>query len=441
LGIPLRGLRVAVTTPPPTWFGGIDYAFALDMAVELRNLGATVMEVSIDGFLSRDTFYIDYILKELRSFRPDVAMGLPNSGYLLLCCTGEAQNVFRDILQIPAILIWDHGALQVANLLEHIPRKAVVPGTNHLERMRTLLDHPLFVHYSPDRGHTAAMVRFGILPAGQVLSFTHFAFPAYTSPLLRKPRGMRQPCSRVAFAGNLYLEGAANTRYRENAVLAGMESRVLEARKKDITKSFWDLFTAQIAACDRPTRDKLGLNPDSPFFWKFLSDEIGLVGNTAARLDMLTGLRASCDFYGNFMEPQAAPELQKRYGLRVHGSLDCLTGLPWLYRHSDLIVDVVNAGYISGVSPKTPSCLACGGMMLVDYKEDFRGHIGDIADHIMYRSLDQLNAMVDAYLSNPEKRQAISREIQARVLRELTFAAFCVRALVAEPAWRQPVAR
>lgn len=434
-GFSLNGLRVAVTIPPCGWFGGVDYRFALDMADELRCQGATLFELHLGGFIARNEAYIHSSIEALRAFHPDLAVALPNAGYALLCVTTERENLFRDILEIPTILIWDHGVLQFSQLILSSPHgRAGDESGNCIERLRRALDHPLFVHYSPDKGHVAAMHRLGILDAAKVTSFVHFAFPVYARAG-RKPSSNGNIGSRLAFAGNVYLERSQNAPFRNRPVLAGIESRMLQAKKTHVTTSFWELLLAEIETQDEDTRRELGLQPDAEFFWRFAHDEIEVVGNTEARLGMLTALRHECDFYGNFVEPQMASTLRDRYGIRMRETLDCISELPSLYRNSELIVDAINAGYISGTSPKVTSCLACGGLILFDYKEDFRQELGDVADLIMYRSIDHLHSLIEQYLDDPNKRRDVSRRLQERVLEKFTFGIFCKQILADQPAW------
>jgi hypothetical protein len=202
---------------------------------------------------------------------------------------------------------------------------------------------------------------------------------------------------------------------------------VLSAKRQDLTACLWDLITEELHALDAPTRQELRLNPDSTFFWRFVHDEIEFVGNTEARLAVLTGLKRSFDFFGNFIEPAAAPVLKNKYNVTFRKSLDYFTELPLLFMNSDLVVDVINLGYNSGISPKVMGCMACGGLVLFDYKSDFRDTVGDAADEVMYRSVDQLNAMVDDYLSNPRKRRDVSRYLQHRVCTEFHFGKLCCK--------------
>jgi hypothetical protein len=81
-------------------------------------------------------------------------------------------------------------------------------------------------------------------------------------------------------------------------------------------------------------------------------------------------------------------------------------------------------------------CFACGGLVLFDYKDDFFRAMGEAGNHVMYRSVEQLNSMVDDYLGNPRKRQDVARYLQHRASTDFSFAALCKRMLVEEPAWR-----
>jgi spore maturation protein CgeB len=103
--------------------------------------------------------------------------------------------------------------------------------------------------------------------------------------------------------------------------------------------------------------------------------------------------------------------------------------------NSEVVVDIVNLGYNTGISPKIMGCFACGGLMLFDYKDDFRQTVGGVADEVMYRSTDQLNAMVDAYLTDPRKRRDVSRYLQHRVATEFSWAVLARQILADRPKW------
>jgi len=221
--------------------------------------------------------------------------------------------------------------------------------------------------------------------------------------------------TRIAFAGNVNVQAA---------------------KKSRLTECLWDLLMAEMEGLDRATRKRLRLEPNSTFFWNFLHEEIEMVGNTDVRLSVLTGLKREYDFYGNFVEPASVSALRREYRIKFRKCLDYFTELPLLFMNSDLIVDVINLGYNSGVSPKVMGCFACGGLILIDYKDDFFQSMGDVGNQVMYRSVDHLNELVEQYLSNPRKRRDVSRYLQHRVCTEFSFGALAKRILVDEPVWK-----
>jgi hypothetical protein len=434
---PLDGLRVVATLPPHPWFGGIDYNFAIEMAEELRALGATVFPLNVGSFITQNDVYIPDTIQALKSFRPDVAISLPNALYALLCATPKHENIFRDILQIPTLMLWDHGLLQLPQqILGPLPPSPAEATGGSIRRLKKVLDHPLFVHYSPDRGHIAALDKLGVLDRNKVRFFLQPAYPNYVRYGYRTPSASAFR-TRLAFAGNVYLKGAQTLPFRNDPDLSAIQARVFAAKKTRFTECLWDLIMAEIDALDSGVRKRLRLDPNFTFFWQFMHEEIETVGNTDVRLGVLTGIKRDFDFYGNFVEPESVATLRDQYRMRFRKCLDYFTELPLLFMNSDLIVDIVNLGYNTGISPKIMGCFACGGLVLFDYKEDFHRSMGDVGGQVMYRSVDHLNALVEEFLGNPRKRRDVSRYLQHRVCSEFSFAALSKRILVDEPAWKK----
>jgi hypothetical protein len=433
---PLLGLRIAATLPPGGWFGGVDHEFARDMQRDLIELGAEVFSLPVDPFLARDRNQIYDAIEALESFRADVAISLANAGYALLCVTPEGENVFRDVLGIPTLMIWDHGPLQFSNILLRTPPSAPEQAIGDcIRRFREALDHPLYVHYSPDRGHIATLDRMGVIPAGSVGFFLQPAYPCY------ERYGRSAPPSGpanggIAFFGNVYLQASDKLSFRNHTVLKRIETSVLAAKRDSITASLWDLTMAEIDGLDRKTRERLRLDPDSSFFWRFVEDLIQTSGNTAVRLAVLKGLNRDLDFFGNFIEPTGLSTLRRPHGIQYRQSVNCVTELPELYAKYEITADVINQGYNTGSSPKITACLAAGGLPLFDYKPDFHDGMGEPGDQLMYRSVEELNTKVEEYLTHPTKRREVIRELQARVLSEFTFGGLCKRILVDKPLWR-----
>ena len=433
---PLDGLRIVATMPPHPWFGGIDYNFAVEMSEELRALGATVFPLYVGSFITRNEIYIRDSIQALKSFRPDVAISLPNALYALLCATPQHENVFRDVLQIPTLMLWDHGLLQLPQqILGPLPSSPAEATGGSIRRLKKVLDHPLYIHYSPDRGHIDALDKLGVVARNKVRFFLQPAYPNYVRYGYRTP-----PASafrtRLAFAGNVYLKGSQALPFRNDPDLSAIQARVLAAKKARFTGCLWDLIMAEIDALDGGLRKRLRLEPNYTFFWQFMHEEIETVGNTDVRLGVLTGMKRDFDFYGNFVEPDSVAALRDQYRIRFRKCLDYFTELPLLFMNSDLIVDIVNLGYNTGISPKIMGCFACGGLVLFDYKEDFHQAMGDLGDQVMYQNVDHLNSLVEEYLGNPRKRRDVSRYLQHRVCSEFGFSALSKRILVDEPAWR-----
>jgi len=432
----LSGLKIVATIPPHPWFGGIDYNFAIEMSDELRALGADVFDLDVAAFHNGNEIYIKDAIEQMRRFRPDVAIALPNSLYALHCRTPKGEQVFKDILQIPTLMLWDHGLLQHPRfILAHHPYQPAESIGGSIRRMRKALNHPLYIHYSPDRGHIEAFHRLGVIDRSKVHYFLQPAYPNFVRYGYRRPSSSALR-TRVAFAGNVYLEAAGKLPFRHDPVLGEIEKRVFETKNNDLTQCLWDLFLAEIAERDHATRQRLRLNPNATFFWNFMHEEIEMTGNTEVRLRVLTNLKREYDFYGNFVEPGAVATLRDQYRIRFKKCLDYFNELPLLFMNSDLIVDVINLGYNSGISPKVMGCFACGGLVLFDYKDDFYRIMGEAGNAVMYRSVEHLNAMIDEYLANPHKRRDAQRYLQHRVCTEFSFGALAKRILVDEPAWR-----
>ena len=435
---PLAGLRVVVTMPPYLWFGGVDFDFAVEMAEEVKALGATVFELDISPFVMHQASQIDSAIEAIRAFRPDVALSLPNALCILFCCTPAGANIFRDVLEIPSILLWDHGLFQLpARALAPLPANAAGAQQGALARIRQVIDHPLYHHYSPDRGHIDALDQLGVLSRSKVRWFLQPPYPNFVK------YGYRQPATgafrtRVAFAGNVYLNASSQLPFADEPQLLELQEEMVAAKTRDLTTPLWDILLSRIDGLRPATRQKLGLVPDSTFFWRYVCDQVALVGNTRVRLHVLTALKREFEFFGNFVEPATTNELRSRYRINVRKSLDYFTELPLLFMNSDVIVDVVNLGYNTGISPKIMGCFASGGLALFDYKPDFEEAMGDEGRQVMYRSVDELNALVDRFLGDARLRRDLSRYLQHQAVTRYSFTKLCQRVLVDEPVWRAP---
>jgi hypothetical protein len=434
----LEGLRVIVTVPPHTWTGGLDFNYAVEMVEQLRADGAMVFELDTSGFIVRNAAYVHEAVQSMKTFRADVAMSLPNAGYAILCRTPGQRHVFTDVLQIPTIMLWDHGLFQFPKLcLEPLPETPEQSAVDALQRLRAALEHPLYYHYAPDSEHISILERLKVVRLNQVKLFVQ---PAYPNCVRYGYRAAQRDIfrTRLSFAGNVYPEAAEHLPFRRDSVLRDIEERAISKKLKHFQKPFWDVLMAEIDALDRAERNRLRLEPNSTFFWRFVHDEVEVVGNTRVRLAVLSQLKHQCDFYGNFIEPRASSALRARYNVNFRKRLDYFTELPLLFLNSEILVDVANTGFNAGFSPKFMGCWACGGFALSDYRRDFRSAVGDIADRVMYRDVDHLNTLIDYYQTHPSERRDISRCLQYLAQTKFSFSRLCARLLAEEPLWHSP---
>ena len=115
----LRGLRLAITIPLESYFGGIDRLRALDSAQALRQLGAAVHEFELEEAYRRDRDSVTRQVDAFKGFKPDAVIAAPHAGYALNDLHGSdpqyQQNLFLDVLDVPVILYWDHVIPQLPN--------------------------------------------------------------------------------------------------------------------------------------------------------------------------------------------------------------------------------------------------------------------------------------------------------------------------------------
>ena len=185
---PLSGLRIVTTLPPHPWFGGIDYNFAVEMSEELRTLGATVFDLHVGSIITQNDVYIRDTIQALKSFRPDVAISLPNALYALQCNTPKQENIFNDILQIPTLMLWDHGLLQLPQqILGPLPNSPGRGVRRFYPAAQENLGSSFVPTLSPDRGHVDELDRLGVVDRRKVQFFLQPAYPNYVRYGYRAP--------------------------------------------------------------------------------------------------------------------------------------------------------------------------------------------------------------------------------------------------------------
>ena len=403
----LRFLRIAVTAPPKAWFHGITDATYRLCRQALVDLGASVFEVPVDAFLPPDHGRIADLVEDLRSFRPDLAFGLPYLSQALVCRLpperdGWQPNLFTDVLGIPTLGSWDHAPFELADqLLTPHPAKPSASREGTMARLRRALAHERVVHWSRDSGQSAFMRDLGLIAAPPIQEMT----PAL--PATRIGPSATNGSADVAFVGHFYqsppdhADPALTALARES--IAGWLAR---------GGTMWGSLQAGISALPAARQRALRLGFDDSFFWSFAHRTIIHDAHTANRLHLLGAAGVAVACYGNLKTalPGVPPNLVAIPGHIPFGpQLDAV-----LARHP-VTVDVTSPGFTHTISQKLFRGFDCGGFMLVDRKPDFIAAFGDLGEAISYTDGADLAAKIDTYLAKPALRREIGDALRARI--------------------------
>jgi glycosyl transferase family 1 len=435
---PLSGLRLVVTLPPPHFFGGLDRRRADDHAAALRALGASIYELSTEAVYRNDKAALARQIAEIHVFAPDAVIGTPHAGYALQggmiaepdSGGGTSRNLFLDLLKVPTILYWDHVLTQAARyLIPSWPGGPQESVPDVAARLKHLLMHPLAVHFFPDSGHVAELERMGLATFDDQPIFV----TAVSQDFVRhgaEAKGAPLRPEELAFFGNLYLAATSKVAYVSDPSLAQVRRDALARCVADWDLPAFDAYARTIAALPPERRATLKLEPDQSFFWRFFHDELSIVANGQRRFDILATCNRPVAFYGGFADPQSAEAVASRQWL-LRESLPHDRSLAEAYRSASVTIDVVNAPFINGFSPKVLECFASGGFLLTTRKKDINRTFGDLGDTISYSSPGELAAKIEHFLSHETERRSIMREMQEIIRRDHTAAALFARTVPA----------
>jgi hypothetical protein len=413
--LPLRGLRVVATTPPGDWFYGLARQYATLYADTLRAMGARVMTIAVVPFLADDDPRAKETVKEVAAFRPDLAFGLHDAGYAMLCRARRRPdlaptNVFVDWLELPTVLLWDHALLQFAPiLLGELPDHPDHSRPGCLATLRAELSHPLFLHVARDSGHREVVHALGVLPRERVLLEPAFAHPSFGAA---RERGRPGHVADLAFFGNVRALRLDQRPARHHDALGELRETALAEKLARLDAPLWDVLVRRIGELPPPLRQALHLDVDHSFYWSLLCSEIE-VGQTRLRLAVLQSLARALDFYGEVGSPEPLGPLRPRPERFAFGA-----ELARAFAGTKVVVDLVNQGFIHGVGTKVMNCFAAGGFMLLDRKQDFVDLFGGWGDAVSYSSLGELREKVDHFLADERERAELSAALGERIRAE-----------------------
>jgi hypothetical protein len=398
--------RVAITVPPSAWFHGIARAMYGLYRDGLVALGCEICEVPVEPFLFPDASRIPGILKQLRDFRPQAAIGLPKGSFALLCRLpagrdGWRPNLFTDILEIPAICLWDHAPLDVALALIGPHPAGSAEAGDALGQLKRALDHPLLIHWSPCTYQTALMTQLGLMGPNAVIQELLPALPGFEpSDAPREPG--------AAFVGRLY----QNVPAFEDSRLESIADEIVRQYVADPARPAWEVLSDRVEALPPAERSGLALRHDDAFFWNFAHDVILLRAQTARRLDVLGSAGTPVTCYGNLRTgTQGVPE-----NLKSAEAVPFGPELARLFARNEITIDVNSPGSPHGPSTKPMLTFASGGFALIDRRADFIEGFGEAGAAVCYDN--DLPAKLDRFLSDARYRRetgdAIRETIRAR---------------------------
>ena len=426
-GAVLARLRLIATLPPPQHFAGCALDIARDRIAALRALGATVREFDTSAFYADDRATLQPQIDDLRSFQADAVIGMPNAGYAVEIVVrdgspeGEVRNLFLDVLALPTILYWDHPLVQSPKYV--VPSWPSSPGESTdgvLGRIRRLMRHPLAVHFFPDSGQLSELRRLGVADFGGDRCFIHGVSAEFDEGHGVSPDERQDHL--VAFFGNVRT-GATRTIQYEDPALTAVRERALAVCMSDWDRPPYHAYREAIGALEPDERARLRLDVDQSFYWRFLYDEVCVVANGEPRFRKVLSCGRPLTYFGGFADVESRA-LAAEAGVTLASQyLPYGRALAAAYRRARVSIDVVNAPFISGFSPKLLSCFASGGFMLTTRTADMRVALGRLVDSIGFSSADQLADRVEYYLSRDRERRELTREIQDVVGRHWTLAA------------------
>jgi hypothetical protein len=432
-GLPFK--RLAITVPPGDWFHGIPRTLFGMYRQALVDLGFTVFDVPVEAFLTPDAGLLYALRSELEAFQPDLAFGLPLGSYALICRfpprrDGWRPNLFTDVLDIPTICLWDHAPMELADqLLTPHPADSAASSSGALESLRRVLAHPRLIHWSRDSGQTRIMQDLGLLLPNQLIHQLPPALPGF----LPLEAGHSDPggCEpRVGFVGHFYQEPP----HFPDPILKALADEAIRAWILARGQPLWDVLTQQISAMPPSVRERFALDPDQTYFWWFAHQLIVHQAQTASRLQVLGAAGVPVTCYGNLRTD--LPGVPQNL-LAAPGNVPFGPPLARLFARHSITIDVMNPGFVHGISHKPLLGFAAGGFMLIDRKRDFIHAFGEAGEAVSYSSADELGAKVDQFLSNPKYRREVGDAIRERIrdhfqlgdvlLRVVRAAAQCAR--------------
>jgi hypothetical protein len=149
--------------------------------------------------------------------------------------------------------------------------------------------------------------------------------------------------------------------------------------------------------------------------------------NGDERLRMLKSCGKEIAYFGNFNDPDSNAMMPDNSLLR--GTLPYNAMLARAFQRTMVTIDVANADFINGFSPKLMACFAAGGFALSNHKADITRALGPLAEDICCNDEDEFATKLDFFLTHERRRHEVAREIAAIVRHKYSSEALFARTL------------
>jgi hypothetical protein len=403
--------------PQKGWFHGIDYEMCKLYRQTLVDLGCSVFDVPIDAFVPPDIVRISTLSRDIRAFRPELAIG----DGILRCQMppehdGWRPNFFTEVLGLSTICFWDHAPLELANaLLTPLPEDPSASRAGAYAYLQRALTHERLLHCSFDTGQTRLMERLGFVSRDRIVQLHAPTLPNF---LATKASDEATDANEqmVSFVGHFYKMPVYQDEHLEQ-----LAQNSLHEWSETRTSALWNVLARRVESMPAELRNALALDVDQTFFWDFAQRLIDHRAQTYVRLKFLAGAGVPVACYGNLQTevPETPANLHQ-----VRSHVDFGPELAAVFARHPITIDVLSPGFIDGYSFKANVGFAAGGFVLVDRKHDFITAFGEAGEAVTYVSTDDLSAKIDRFLTNPRYRREVRKEIQAKVLAKHTLDAF-----------------
>ncbi len=334
----------------------------------------------------------------IRAMDPDLIVGWENGGCLWSLNLQADEGLVNavNLLQKPAIFMWDNTLTQAVNFL----------GDN-FEEVKAVLTAPNALHFSHDRGDTAHAGK--IFGAGKMkVRFQLHNTAGLFYGLQQKEEDFF--AYDVSHCGNIYVDYLTKNTppFSGDAGLSEAVESAQAEKYSNLQKPIFDIY--------RESLEKAGstLAPDSPFFWEAYNYLL-LAANTGIRLKMFEAVRQRLDFFGCYSDPGSGDYLSSRDNISFHSPVAYGAPISEVYKTSKINLIIGNMINQDGISPKLVDCLLSGGFALVDPRPELYSFFGPEVDRIIYRSAGELNEKIAYFLDRAEERRELVHVLSGRI--------------------------